>query len=101
MFTDKERKSMNAGERVYGYSGGCGLVAALAAGYFVYDLIISTVHINIFGIGMFFHAVSALWVFSFGFVSSHRFIPLIPFMAGVMHAINLHGGFSKSNMRCL
>lgn len=60
---------MNAGERVYGYTGAGGLIQALAAGYFLYDLIICTVYIKIFGVGMLFHAISALWVFSFGFVS--------------------------------
>lgn len=60
---------MNAGERVYGYSGACALVQALATGYFLWDLIVSTLHIKTFGVGMWFHAVSALWVFSLGFVS--------------------------------
>ena len=71
MFTDQERKSMTSSERVYGYTGGCGLILALATGYFVYDLIISTVYMKIFGVGMFFHGLSALWVFSLGFVSSN------------------------------
>lgn len=69
MFNDKERSGMNAGERVYGYTGASGLVQALATGYFTYDLIISTVHIKTFGIGMVLHGMSALWVFSLGFVS--------------------------------
>ena len=69
MYADEERKSMTAGERVYGYSGGCALIQAMAVGYFIWDLIISTRYINIFGIGLWFHAVSALWVFSLGFVS--------------------------------
>ncbi|PYH82172.1 DUF887-domain-containing protein [Aspergillus uvarum CBS 121591] len=67
MWVDEERSSMNAAERVYGYTGVCGLVSACAAGYFVYDLIVSAVYIKMFGIGMLFHAISALWVFSFGF----------------------------------
>lgn len=70
MFTDEERQSMTAGERVYGYTGGCALVGSMAMGYFVYDLIVSTMHLRMFGIGMLFHAISALWVFSFGFVRS-------------------------------
>lgn len=69
MFVDEERNTMNAGERVYGYSGACALVQALATGYFLWDLIVSTLHIKTFGVGMWFHAVSALWVFSLGFVS--------------------------------
>ncbi|KAF9885499.1 hypothetical protein FE257_012826 [Aspergillus nanangensis] len=67
MFTDAERKDMSIGERVHGYTGSCGLISALATGYFIYDLIISTIYIRIFGVGMLFHAISALWVFSFGF----------------------------------
>lgn len=71
MWSDKERASMNAGERIYGYTGTSGLLGALAAGYFLYDLIISSIYINVFGIGMLLHAISAVWVFSFGFVSFH------------------------------
>lgn len=70
MFADKERESMTIGERVYGCTGALGLIQAFAAGYFLYDLIVSTVYIKMFGIGMLFHAISALWVFSFGFVSN-------------------------------
>jgi hypothetical protein len=69
MIIDKERYSMSSGERVFGYTGACGFVQALAVGYFVYDLIVSIRHVRMFGIGLLFHAVSALWVFSLGFVS--------------------------------
>lgn len=68
MFVDDERRSMSAGERVFGYTGTCGLIQALGVGYFVYDLIVSVQHLQMFGIGMLFHAISALWVFSLGFV---------------------------------
>ncbi|KAJ6113618.1 hypothetical protein N7523_006935 [Penicillium sp. IBT 18751x] len=67
MYVDEERWSMSAAERVFGYTGACGLIQALAVGYFVYDLIVSAVHVKMFGIGMLFHAISALWVFSLGF----------------------------------
>lgn len=69
MYVDEERWSMSSAERVFGYTGACGLIQALAVGYFVYDLIVSAVYIKLFGIGMLFHAISALWVFSLGFVS--------------------------------
>ncbi|KAJ6009545.1 hypothetical protein N7522_004561 [Penicillium canescens] len=69
IFADKERKTMNTSERIYGYSGGCAMLGALAIGYFLYDLIISAVHIEIYGVGMLFHAITASCVFSFGFVS--------------------------------
>ena len=68
IFTDEERKSMTAIERVYGYTGACGLVQGLAAGYFLWDLFVCTRHVRIFGIGLWAHAVAALVVFSFGFV---------------------------------
>lgn len=69
MFADEERKHMNTGERVYGYTGSLGLLTAMATGYFLYDLILCALHTDVFGVGMLFHAISALWVFSFGFVS--------------------------------
>ena len=69
IFTDEERKDMNALERVYGYTGGCGMIQGLAAGYFLWDLLICSRHFKVFGFGLWAHAVCALVVFSFGFVS--------------------------------
>ncbi len=60
---------MNALERVYGYTGAAGTVQGLAAGYFLWDLIVCSRHIKVFGPGLWAHAVCALVVFSFGFVS--------------------------------
>jgi TLC domain len=75
MYVDDERKDMSAFERVYGYTGGCGMIQGLAAGYFLWDLVVTSRNIGIFGVGMWAHAVCALCVFSFGFVSpQHRFI---------------------------
>lgn len=75
LFVDEERKSMTSGERVLGYTGSCALISSLAVGYFIYDLIISTIYVKVFGLGMLFHAISALWVFSFGFVSTRNHDP--------------------------
>ena len=75
LFVDQERNSMSAGERVFGYTGACGFIQALAVGYFIYDIIVSTIYVRMFGIGVLFHAVSALWVFSLGFVSSANATP--------------------------
>lgn len=70
MWTDDERWNMDTPqERVFGYTGACGLVQGMAAGYFLWDIVVSTMHWKIFGLGLWFHAVSALWVFSLGFVS--------------------------------
>jgi len=57
-------------ERVYGYTGASGLIQGLACGYFVWDVVVSTRYIAIFGPGIWAHAVTALCVFSFGFVST-------------------------------
>ncbi|KAL3421331.1 TLC domain-containing protein [Phlyctema vagabunda] len=67
MFTDEERKGMDWRERVWGYTGGAGMIQGLAAGYFLWDLMISLQNIRVFGLGMLAHALSALVVFSFGF----------------------------------
>ena len=46
------------------------MIQAFAAGYFVWDLAICAANVEIFGVGMLAHAVSALVVFALGFVSS-------------------------------
>lgn len=69
MFTDKERASMDWQERIWGYTGSSGLVQSLAAGYFVWDFAITITHLDVFGVGLLAHAVSALSVYSLGYVS--------------------------------
>lgn len=69
MYADEERSAMDYEQRVWGYTGGCGLIQALAAGYFVWDLGITLLNLDIFGLGLLAHAVSALTVYTFGFVS--------------------------------
>lgn len=68
MYVDEERKNMDWEQRVWGYTGAAGMVQGLAAGYFLWDLVITLRHINVFGWGMLAHALSALAVFSFSFV---------------------------------
>lgn len=68
MFADEERKAMDYEQRVWGYTGACGLIQALAVGYFVWDLGITLLNLDIFGFGLLAHAVSALAVYTFGFV---------------------------------
>lgn len=69
IFRDEERSAMTALERVYGYTGAAGTVQGLAAGYFLWDLIVCSRHYGVFGFGLWAHALCALVVFSFGFVS--------------------------------
>jgi hypothetical protein len=69
---DEERKNMTWEERVWGYTGASGAIQGYAAGYFLWDLVITLQNLNMFGPGMLAHAVSALTVFSFGFVCIHH-----------------------------
>lgn len=68
MHADEERKNMDWQQRVWGYTGGAGMIQGLAAGYFLWDLLITVQNVKAFGPGMLAHALSALTVFSFGFV---------------------------------
>ncbi len=77
MYNDEERWNMDWQQRVWGYTGAAGMIQGLAAGYFLWDLIITIRHLKSFGPGMLAHAASALTVFSFGFVSSIRSSTLI------------------------
>jgi hypothetical protein len=70
MYADTERNEMDTTERVHGYTGASGLIQAFAGGYFLWDLVVTAQNVRIFGVGMLFHAISALCVFSLGFVSS-------------------------------
>jgi len=69
IFFDEERKAMDWEQRIWGYTGSAGLVQAFAAGYFVWDLFVTLIYFDVFGIGVLAHALSALAVYSFGFVS--------------------------------
>lgn len=69
IFCDDERSQMNWAGKIWGYDGALGFLQSLAGGYFLWDLCMCTFHINIFGVGMLLHAISACTVFSLGFVS--------------------------------
>jgi hypothetical protein len=76
MWADTERSEMDTQERVHGYTGASGLIQAFAGGYFLWDLVITARNVRIFGVGMLFHAISALCVFSLGFVGPPKHAPL-------------------------
>ena len=57
--------------KVFGYTPLAGTMQAFALGYFLWDLMMSTMYFEIFGIGFLMHALSAVLVFSLGFVSIH------------------------------
>lgn len=79
IFCDEERKELrlraNWEARVWEYTGMGGLLQSFALGYFVWDLIMCAMHVDIFGWGMLAHAVSAVSVFALGYVrlSPRRF----------------------------
>ncbi|PFH55466.1 hypothetical protein XA68_18265 [Ophiocordyceps unilateralis] len=64
---DDERRAMDWEERVWGYTGAAGMVQALAAGYFLWDLIVTSHNFDVFGFGTLAHALAALLVYSLGF----------------------------------
>ncbi|TLD14983.1 hypothetical protein PspLS_10876 [Pyricularia sp. CBS 133598] len=66
-FYDEERWGFDWEQRVWGYTGACAMIQSMAAGYFVWDLIITVLHFETFGIGVLMHAISALTVYSFGY----------------------------------
>ncbi|GAB7349368.1 hypothetical protein MBLNU459_g8494t1 [Dothideomycetes sp. NU459] len=64
---NQTRSEMNWAGRIWGYDGASGMLQGLAGGYFLWDLYMCTRYINIFGVGMLLHAISAVTVFSLGF----------------------------------
>ena len=67
---------MDARSRVLGYSPMAGRVQAFAAGYFLWDLLISLLYLRILGMSSLIHAFCALSITMLGFVS--RKIPERP-----------------------
>ena len=63
-----QNESWNWMERLWGYNGAAGMCQAFAAGYFLWDCIVSSLHIDVMGASSLIHAVSALGVTSIGFV---------------------------------
>ncbi|PON20053.1 hypothetical protein TGAM01_v211077 [Trichoderma gamsii] len=99
MVVDQERKSMNAEERIWGYTGAAGMVQALAAGYFVWDLYVTSTNLDVFGLGTLAHAIAALLVYTLGFR------PLVNYYGCVFILwelstpfLNIHWFFDKVNM---
>ncbi|OJJ08539.1 hypothetical protein ASPVEDRAFT_402505 [Aspergillus versicolor CBS 583.65] len=71
IFNDKEwrtisREPADIVERIHVYTGALGLLTALAQGYFIYHLVMATVHFKVFGVQTLFHAVSCCtYIFAF------------------------------------
>ncbi|MCJ1473825.1 hypothetical protein MMC13_002477 [Lambiella insularis] len=64
---DHERRHMGWEERIWGYTGAGGMAQACATGYFLWDLWVSVVHVDVLGRGSLAHACSALVIIGIGF----------------------------------
>ena len=77
IYSDSQRKEMDWKGRLWGYTPASGMVQGFAAGYFLWDLQISTQYIAITGPSALLHAIGALAVTCIGFVSklNHPTVP--------------------------
>ncbi|TQV96029.1 hypothetical protein V2A60_001180 [Cordyceps javanica] len=66
-WVDEERSGMDTEGRIWGYSGAPAFLQSMAVGYFVWDLFVTAINLDVFGVGTLAHAISALTVFSLGF----------------------------------
>ncbi|KAI9877141.1 MAG: hypothetical protein M1830_004691 [Pleopsidium flavum] len=99
IWTDEERKSMSWPERVWGYTGGGGMIQGFAAGYFLWDLVVSSMNVGVFGWGMLAHAIAALVVFSLGFRPFVNYYgPTFILYELSSPFLNFHWFFDKVNM---
>lgn len=70
IWNDAQRKEMDWKGRLWGYTPASGMVQGFAAGYFLWDLQISSRYIAITGPSALLHAIGALAVTCLGFVCS-------------------------------
>ncbi|KZF25262.1 DUF887-domain-containing protein [Xylona heveae TC161] len=99
MWNDEERYNMSLTERIFGYTGACGMIQGFAAGYFLWDLMVSLQHVRMFGLGMLAHAICALVVFSFGFRPFVNYYgPTFILYELSSPFLNFHWFFDKLNM---
>lgn len=69
IFADEERRQMDWEGRIWGYTGASGMVQAFAAGYFLWDVLVSATNLDTQGPGSLLHAICALFITCIGFVS--------------------------------
>ncbi|KAL6834404.1 TLC domain-containing protein [Trichoderma camerunense] len=99
MVVDQERGNMDQEERVWGYTGALGMVQALAAGYFVWDLFVTSLNLDVFGLGTLAHAIAALLVYTLGFRPFVNYYgPTFILWELSTPFLNIHWFFDKVNM---
>lgn len=91
IFNDAQRRDTDWKERLWGYNGATGMVQAFAAGYFLWDVQVSSMHLEVGGPGSLIHAVGALAVTCLGFVSART-----TFISTKRHVIYLWDGSDHS-----
>jgi hypothetical protein len=69
IFNDRERSAMDWKGRIWGYTGAGGMVQGFAAGYFLWDIVVSVRYLDVFGPFTLAHALSAFCITMLGFVS--------------------------------
>jgi TLC domain len=69
MLYDPERKVADADwkERLWGYTSETGNVQGFAAGYFLWDTLVSIEHLNVLGVSSLVHGIAALGITMLGF----------------------------------
>jgi len=60
IWSDEERREMDWAKKIRGCTGAKGAIHGFAAGYFMWDLVASVIHLNLLGWGSLAHAISAL-----------------------------------------
>jgi hypothetical protein len=99
LFADTDRTTMTREERVWGYTGGSGMLQGLFIGYFIWDLAMSLVHFTVFGPGALAHAVCALSVYTVGFRPFiHYYSPIFILWELSTPFLNFHWFFDKIKM---
>ncbi|KXT00917.1 hypothetical protein AC578_5693 [Pseudocercospora eumusae] len=95
---DEERKELRPRARwegrVWEYTGMSGMCQSFALGYFLWDLVMCSWHLDIFGVGMLAHAVSAVSVFALGYR------PFIYFYAPIFLLYELSSPFLNIHWFC-
>lgn len=95
LWKDEERWRMDWKGRIWGYTGAGGLVQAFAMGYFLWDVMVSIVHLKALGLSSLIHAICALAVVGIGFVS--LFPCKTPFKdTSTTQGYNFDTGFSET-----
>lgn len=94
-FASEERKAMiTPVDRLFGYVASSGTVGAMALGYFLWDTLVCVRYFKLFGPGMLAHGISALSVYSAGFVSCHP-----PFFFFLLQCIQNREERANANVR--